>query len=153
MKTTAKKLIRIRAFIWIILSVLLFASCEEELTGDVGTAEAIEGRWNVAENSEITGEANYQVYIGIYADDSSSVIISNFYQLGYDNGEVIGDISGNRIELRQNQEIGYSSSTYTIVSGTGTISDDYQNIDWQYEVDDGSGTVDNVTAIYSKSNR
>ena len=72
--------------------------------------------------------------------------ISNFYQLGYDSEEVIGDISGNRIELRPDQHV----AGYTIISGTGTITDDYQNIDWQYKVDDGSGDEDNASAVYTK---
>jgi hypothetical protein len=150
MKTANKHLRSIRAFIWVIMAVLFFVSCEEELTGDVGTAEALEGNWTVNENSEFAGNTSYQVYIDIYSDDSSSVLISNFYQLGYESGEVIGDISGNRIELRPSQDINYQGITYTVESGTGTISDDYQSIDWQYKVDDGSGTPDNVTAVYSK---
>jgi hypothetical protein len=150
MKTMNKTFNQIRPFILIIMVALFFASCEEELTGDVSTAEALEGIWSVNENSDFVGNTSYQVNIDIYSDDSSSVLISNFYQLSYESGEVIGDISGNRIELRPNQVIDYEGVTYTVVSGTGTISDDYQNIDWQYEVDDGSGTIDNVTAVYSK---
>lgn len=145
-----KKLNRLTTFIGVILVVLFFASCEDELTGNVSTVEALEGEWTVSEDSELAGSTSYRVYIDIYSDDSSSVLISNFYQLGYDDGEVVGDISGNRIELRPDQAIDYYGSTYIVVSGTGTISDDYQNIDWQYEVDDGSGTTDNATAIYSK---
>lgn len=150
MKTMNKTFNRIRPFIWMIVGVLIFVSCEEELTGDVNTAEALEGEWVVDENSEFAGNTSYQVYIDIYSDDSSSVLISNFYQLGYESGEVIGDISGNRIELRPSQDINYQGITYTVENGTGTISDDFQSIDWQYDVDDGSGTVDNVTAVYTK---
>lgn len=150
MRTMNKTFSRITPIIWMIVGVLMFVSCEEELTGDVNTAEALEGEWVVDENSDVAGNTSYRAYIDIYSDDSSSVLISNFYQLGYDTGEVIGDISGNRIELRPNQEIDYYGSTYTVVNGTGTISDDYQSIDWQYDIDDGSGTVDNVTAVYTK---
>ena len=136
--------------IWLIAITLLFTACEEELTGDVGMAEALEGEWEAEEDSEIEGTSTYPVYIDIYSDDSSSVSISNFYQLGYDSTPVIGDISGNRIELRPDQVVTYYGVDYTIKGGTGTITDDYKNIDWQYKVDDGSGVIDNVTAIYTK---
>jgi len=140
----------LRPFIWLIVIVFFLSACEEELTGDVDIAGAIEGQWNVEEDSEVEGTSSYPVYIDLYSDDSSSVSISNFYQLGYDSDPVIGDISGNRIELRTNQVINSFGVSYTVKSGTGTITDDYKNIDWQYRVDDGSGVIDNVTAIYTK---
>lgn len=130
---------------------LFFSGCENALTDSVTTAEAIEGEWRVEENSEFySGTSSYQVYIGIAPNDSSKVVISNFYQLGYD-AEVTGNISGNRIELDPNQLIDLSGvSSYVIKQGGGTVSDDYQRIEWQYQVDDGSGVIDNADAIYTK---
>ena len=135
----------------LVLLLLCFSGCENTLTGDVSTAEAIEGEWNVEENSEFySGTSSYQVYIGIAPSDSSKVIISNFYQLGYDT-EVTGNISGTRIELDPNQLVNLSGiSSYVIKQGVGTVSDDYQRIEWQYQVDDGSGDIDNADAIYTK---
>lgn len=139
-----------RVFLFAFVCMLFFYACEDELTGDIRTAEAIPGEWRVNEESENLGTSSYQVYIGISAEDSSKVLISNFYQLGYDT-EVIGFISGNRIELQNNQEVSLSGiSSYIIKSGSGTVSSDYQNIDWQYTIDDGSGNIDNVSAIYTK---
>ena len=135
---------------WLIVIIFFLSACENELTGDVDLAEAIEGQWNVEEDSEVMGTSGYSVYIGIYSDDSSSVSISNFYQLSYDSDPVIGDISDNRIELRPNQVINSLGVSYTVKSGTGTITNDYKNIDWEYNVDDGSGVIDNATAIYTK---
>jgi len=139
-----------RMFLFAVMSMLIFYACEEEQIGDIRTAKALPGEWRVNEESENLGSSSYQVYMGIAAGDSSKVIISNFYQLGYDT-EVIGFISGNRIELKNNQEVSLSGiSSYNIKSGSGTVSSDYQNIDWQYIIDDGSGKIDNVSAIYSK---
>lgn len=139
------KIYYLKPFIWLIFIALFLSACEDELTDDVGIAEAIEGQWVVEETSELLGEDRYGVYIDIFPDDSSSVRISNFYSIGYDY-DVIGDISDSRIELRPNQQVG----GYEIISGTGRITDDYQNIDWDYKVDDGSGDIDNVTAVYTK---
>ncbi|MGM0498323.1 MAG: hypothetical protein ACQESJ_10425 [Bacteroidota bacterium] len=139
------KIYYLKPFIWLIFIALFLSACEDELTDDVGIAEAIEGQWVVEETSVLLGEDRYGVYIDIFPDDSSSVRISNFYSIGYDY-DVIGDISDSRIELRPNQQVG----GYEIISGTGRITDDYQNIDWDYKVDDGSGDIDNVTAVYTK---
>jgi len=144
------KLYYLKPCIWLIITTLFLSACEEEPTGGVDIAGAIEGQWNAEEDSEVEGTSSYTVYIDIHSDDSSSVSISNFYQLGYDSNPVIGDISGSRIELRPNQVVDYYGVSYTIESGTGTITDDYKNIDWQYKVDDGSGVIDNVTAVYTK---
>lgn len=139
-------LCNIKPVVRLVIITFFLSACENEFTDVVSMAEALEGEWKVEEASELLGESSYRVDINIYSDDSSSVSISNFYQLGYDSEDVIGDISGNRIELRPNQQV----AGYEIISGSGTITDDYQNIDWQYKVDDGSGEIDNVTAVYTK---
>jgi len=144
------KLYYLRLSIWLIAIVFFFSACEEELTGNVDIAEALEGEWKAEEKSEILGASGYPVYIDIYSNDSSSVSISNFYNLGFDSDPVIGDISGNRIVLRSDQVVNYYGTSYTVKRGTGTITDDYKNIDWEYKVDDGSGEIDNVTAVYTK---
>jgi hypothetical protein len=137
------------------LMVLLFlgilsGSCEETQDGD-NLAEALEGEWKVDENSEFykSGQATYNVYITLSTQDSSTVYIANFYQLGYDN-EIVGSIGDDRIQLEAGQEASVLNSVYTIVSGRGTIATDYQSIGWEYEVDDGSGSIDHVTATYSR---
>ena len=132
------------------LTALLVNSCEETRTTP-GDVESLEGEWKVEETSENfkSAQATYQVYISPSQEDSTQIIISNFYHLGIDT-EVIGAVNGNRIELLSNQTVTTLGVSYTVVSGTGIISDDYQNIDWQYVIDDGSGQTDNVTAIYTK---
>jgi hypothetical protein len=132
-------------FIFIVL-----AGCEKgrNYPADI---ELLEGTWKVDEQSQSFKNSNavYSVNIRIAPEDSSRIIISNFYQLG-STAEAIGKVEDSRIILLSDQNISYAGVAYTIISGSGTISDDYRNIDWQYKVDDGSGDVDNVTAIYTK---
>lgn len=138
-------------YIFIFLSLIIL-SCEKDDQSDIEVAEALEGEWSVDETSQYYKNqmSTYQVEITPVSENDDQVLISNFYQLGYENS-VMGDIEGKKIKLVPNQEIIVSGiSSYTILSGTGNISDDYQNIDWNYEVDDGSGQIDYVEAIYTK---
>jgi len=137
--------------IFFFLSLILI-SCEKDDESDIEVAEALEGEWSVDETSQYYKNQSsvYQVEITPVSENDDQVLISNFYQLGYENS-VMGEIEGKKIKLVPNQEIIVSGiSSYTILTGTGNISDDYQNIDWNYEVDDGSGQIDYVEAIYTK---
>ena len=129
---------------------IIVVACESEQNG-AGTAEALEGRWKVDETSEIykSTASVYYANISIAPNDSSRIIISNFYNLGSGN-EVIGIVEGNRIELVANQEYTHLSSTYIFKNGTGRIATDYQSIQWEYTVDDQSGILDHVTATYTR---
>ena len=131
--------------------LLIIASSCEEVRNKPGEVSSLEGEWTVKENSEKfkSRHATYNVYISLSADDSTRISISNFYHMGYDN-EIIGTVDGNRIELPSGQKMSMVESVYVLLSGVGNISSDYQSISWQYEIDDGSGTVDHVTATYTR---
>ena len=150
-KTEAMKTkIRIHPFLPVSIFLLaLTVSCEELLntTGtDEDVRERIEGQWSCDETSEIyksTAEI-YSVYISPDPDDSTKVLIDNFYELGYDVSAV-ATVSGRNLFINT-QTVG---DGYTVI-GSGTISSDYNKINWSYSVEDGSGEVDDVTATYTK---
>jgi len=145
-----KTKIRIHPFLPVSIFLLaLTVSCEELLntTGtDEDVRERIEGQWSCDETSEIyksTAEI-YSVYISPDPDDSTKVLIDNFYELGYDVSAV-ATVSGRNLFINT-QTVG---DGYTVI-GSGTISSDYNKINWSYSVEDGSGEVDDVTATYTK---
>ena len=136
-----------------ILSVLLlmfFASCEE-IRNEPTEVSSLEGEWKVDEDSELfkSTEDTYHVNISLSPYDSTMIYISNFYHVGPES-EIVGKVEGDRIELPSGQEMTVLESVYTILSGSGNIATDYQSISWSYEIDDGSGMVDHVTATYTR---
>jgi hypothetical protein len=122
-------------------------SCEtiDTLTGSAATVAKLEGEWTCDEQSEVfkaTAET-YTVTLSADADNNSGVIIDNFYGL---NASAKANISGMSFIIpNQNVEGGFS------VSGSGTISSNFEKITLSYNVDDGSGTVDHCTAVYTKN--
>lgn len=129
-----------------ILIISLIWSCELENTDLLTTTEKLEGQWMCDENAELFKSTldQYTVYIEISPIDDKNVLISNFYQLGH-NIDVVASISGMTITLP------YQTTTDGFeVNGAGTISSKYNKITWRYYVDDGSGFVDQVDAVYTK---
>jgi hypothetical protein len=137
----------IRTFCLIMLLTLVFTqSCEiaGELTGASAAIDKIEGEWSCDEQSSIykaTAEI-YAVFISQDPDNASGVIIDNFY--GLQTAAKANVVGMSLIISNQTLEGGF------VVSGSGIISSDYKEIDMTYKVDDGSGMIDNVTAIYTK---
>jgi len=86
----------------------------------------------------------FSVYISPHPSDSTKILIDNFYELGYTVSAVA--IVSNRSLYINTQTIG---DGFTII-GSGTISSNFNEIEWNYSVEDGSGAVDNVTATYTK---
>jgi len=127
--------------------VFTLSSCElvEELTGSAATVAKIEGEWTCDEQSEIfkaTSEI-YTVTLSADADNPAAVIIDNFYGL---NVPAVATVAGMSLII-SNQTIGDGFA----VSGSGTISSDFKEINLSYTVDDGSGTSDHCTAVYTKN--
>jgi hypothetical protein len=143
LQATGRKL----ALLAFIIPFLFTWSCEtiDTLTGSAATVAKLEGDWTCDEQSEVfkaTAET-YTVTLSADADNNAGVIIDNFYGL---NASAKANVSGmNFIIPNQNVEGGFS------VSGSGTISSNYEKITLSYNVDDGSGTVDHCTAVYTKN--
>jgi len=130
-----------------LLLMVLNQSCEElndMSNGDV--RDKLEGQWQCDETSEYfksTAEV-FSVYISPHPSDSTKILIDNFYELGY-TVSAVATVS-NRSLYINTQTIG---DGFTII-GSGTISSNFNEIEWNYSVEDGSGAVDNVTATYTK---
>jgi hypothetical protein len=130
-----------------ILILMLAPSCEE--LGNMGTEnirDNIEGQWQCDETSEYYKSTAqiYEVYIYPHPDDSTLVFIENFYGLTNDVS-VIAKVSSRNLFINT-QTVGEGFT----ITGSGTISSNFNNINWSYSVDDGSGKIDNVTATYTK---
>jgi len=130
----------------LLILVMVSVACEQERT-DTELIKSLEGSWQVREKDPQYGKTTYYVTISISNQDSSKIFISNFYE---SNDEVSATVEGQRIIIDPNNQKITNITTYIIKSGSGTITDDYRNIDWRYQVDDGSGTSYEVTAIYEK---
>ena len=144
-----KKMKTVYAKLTILLVFIIMYSCEliddNPATGDV--RDRIEGQWKCDETSQIykSTESIYWVYIDPDLYDTTKVIISNFYNLGFD---IYVYVRINSLNLSISQQT--TKDGFKILSGSGNISSNYKEINWNYRVDDGSGEIDNVTATYTK---
>jgi hypothetical protein len=133
----------------ILLGFLVIYSCEliNDVPDDADPRARIEGQWQCDESSQLykSTEDIYWVYIDPDPNDSTRVIISNFYNLG-DDIDVYAKINNSNLSI-SNQT---TKDGYKVLSGSGSISSNYKQINWTYRIDDGSGEIDNVTATYTK---
>jgi hypothetical protein len=131
-----------------LIVVVILNACElnEDLVGVNPLVAELEGEWLCEEESEIykaTKEV-YTVYISPDADNSDGLIIDGFYQLG-DIG-LKATILNTSINIpSQSVEGGFT------ISGSGVVKSNHTKIDWTYNVDDGSGVIDHVTAVYTRN--
>ncbi|MBN1118937.1 MAG: hypothetical protein JXA77_17130 [Bacteroidales bacterium] len=134
-------------FNFILLFTFIFnISCEDLLdTNSKSIIEKIEGTWKCEESSSLFKSTQdfYTVYISPSASDSTQVLISNFYDLG-SGVEAVGRVTGTNISLATQTLLGGFK-----IRGSGTISENAQQINWTYYVDDGSGEEDEVNAVYT----
>lgn len=127
--------------------LLVLNSCEfvEQVDpdGNDDPRDNIVDTWRSTEISDIYGKSSYLVDIAKEPQDSTGLILSNFYNLGVD-AEVDGTLNGSKIIIPLQVVDGNQ------ITGEGIISPDYQDIDFTYEVDDGSGEIDNASAEFSR---
>ena len=129
-----------------IMVALGLNSCEEILDGN--TIDDLEGQWSVIENTQKkkkSTEDAFQVYISVDPDNSSKVIIENFYALGWGVSFVRANYSNGTLTIPRQT----FASDYEVVSGVGTISSNYKKIDWTYMIDEGDGIPISFTATYA----
>jgi len=131
----------------LILVMLMVTSCElgEDFNSDNGgdPRDNIVDTWRSTEISAIYGKSNFLVDISKEPLDSTKVILSNFYNLGVDT-EVKGTLNGYKIYISTQVVNGNE------ISGEGTMAGDYSNINFVYDVEDGSGEEDNVEAEFNR---
>ncbi len=130
-----------------LLLYLVLANACEDLLGDMETGDPrdnIVDTWKCDEESNFYKSAKeiYWVEISKHPTDSTRIIIYNFYNVKADAEAVM-----NGLDLTLPLQTIKGGFT---VSGTGRINKDYKEIHWQYIVDDGSGQLDNASAVYSR---
>jgi hypothetical protein len=131
----------LKNLLWLIFLVLIVSGCEDL---PIFTKGNISGLWLCNESGGYKKSTleTYYVEIDTHPDDSTKVIISNFFNID-DDAEA--RISGTTLTLAsQTLEGGFT------VHGSGVISKNYTQIDWIYFVDDGSGDEERITAVYTK---
>ena len=118
--------------------ILSISSCEKEEK----TYSSVTGSWRCEENHPVNGFRNYLVEIDSVKSETDLYLISNFYNVDY-NEFVFARLSENELTIN-NQVI-----TALFVNGTGTVNEDFTLIDWVYEIDDGIQEI-SVFARYTR---
>jgi len=127
--------------------VFIYNSCEELINNELTSSEIaqkLEGQWQCNEQSSQFKSTDdyYSVYITLSETDSTKVFISNIYQLGNEI-EAYAKIDKQTITIPRQIVDGYT------INGSGTISSNLREITWQQYVDDGSGIIDEIDAVYT----
>lgn len=122
----------------VILVLTTLIACEED-----NSYTSVVGTWQCIEVGTLNTPNPYFVDILRESSDSTILKIDNFYNMGYGK-EIFANINGFDITVQSNLH-GFS------INGTGRVSSDYESIEWEYEVDDGSGNIDYVNANYSRN--
>jgi len=133
----------------VILAVfaLLTYSCEDLLGPDTGDdRDKLVDTWKVVDESEPlkSGQVNYWVEIEKDPDQQQMIRIYSFNYLG-DDIYALASLSGSTLTLAQQDLPGGWT-----VQGSGEIQKSWNEIHWTYTVDDGSGMLEKVTAVYTR---
>ena len=133
-----------------IIALAFFSnSCVDELPdiSENKPTELLVGTWSVVENSETYGQQNYDVAIYVFDAVDDMVKIYNFYGLG-SWSHVLAGVAGHTITIAEQTIEGHK------IIGTGTISDDFKTIEFDYNVEEVSVVKslnsEDVTAIFTK---
>jgi len=121
--------------------ILLSAQCELLEDSTLSMAERLEGRWKVEETDLKAGW--YYTEIFISPIDSNRIMIDNFY--GLEAGSIYAEISGMRLIVPEQ----VFANDFT-VRGSADISSGYDQMNWVYDIDDGSGIWESFSAVYVK---
>ncbi|MGE0562190.1 MAG: hypothetical protein AB7O47_10260 [Flavobacteriales bacterium] len=137
-----------------ILSVfcVTFYSCTKEddnknVTGTTSPSDprnVFIGTWVSNEDSQVFGTTTYSVDILAHSSITNRIIVSNFYNLGFQASNCQMEISGNSITIFQQNLSGYD------VIGSGTLVNS-STINLSYTTNDGAG-IDSVSTVYTKTN-
>lgn len=135
----------LKGYPWLFTIILFFTACEvEDLNlGSNDDRDKITDTWNCNEESSLFGKTSYDSDISKSSSDSVTIYIDNIYQLGFAT-EANATLDNRKIIIPQQQVEG------NIIEGNGQVSSNYQSIEFNYIVDDGSGDIDNVYALYTR---
>ena len=123
-------------------SLFFFNACEQDDDDpDYDLRDEYVGTWTCNETAGDFAPQTYDVTIS-KGSGSDAIRIANFYNLGL-GFSVTAIVSENNLNIASQIVDGYT------LSGSGNATVDFSRINWNYNVNDGSGT-DNVTAHYVK---
>lgn len=143
MKTT---LFQNKFFQFALLFVMtLLASCAPETAEEV--VADYTGTWTCNETtSSPAGQSNFSVRLKKVGTSTTEYKIENFYNLGFNN-EAAVSIGATSITI-SSQTIGSGNAAYA-ASGSGTVNS-ATKLTMSYNMNDGSGVVDNCSATFTK---
>ncbi|PCH91059.1 MAG: hypothetical protein COB85_09635 [Bacteroidetes bacterium] len=129
----------------LVLLALIAGACNKDKDGD-GTAvrDNYLGLWQCDEfdqNQQLT--STFQVEIHAHGSNANNILIDNFNLLGQ-GYQAEASTSGTSLTILQ-QVIGSVS-----VSGSGYITNQLSTIELAYNVDDGSGQPESISATLTK---
>ena len=133
----------------VILVVLAFLaySCEDLSGPDTGDdRDSLVDTWKVTEESSPlkSEQGAYWVEIEKHPDKQDMVLIYFFHGLG-DDVYAEASLSGSTLTLgSQVLQGGWT------IQGSGEIQNRWNEINWTYTADDGSGVIYQVTAVYTR---
>ena len=99
------------------------------------------GNWICSETSSENGSSSFTVTISLKPDNSTQILLSNFYQLGT-AAKVYAIVAGTYATIPEQTVSGFS------IKGNGTLINNNTRIDWTYQVSEAD--LDDCTAVYTK---
>ena len=131
----------------LVLLTFLAYSCEDLLGPDTGDdRDKLVDTWKVTEESSPlkSGQGAYWVEIEKHPYNQNMVRIYFFHGLG-DYVYAEASLGGSTLTLgSQVLQGGWT------IQGSGEIQRSWNEIHWTYTADDGSGVIDQVTAVYTR---
>lgn len=110
-------------------------TCDEGFEGDDCKTEVrakIIGTYGMTETCSVTGNANYDIVITKASTDVMNVLISPFG--GYPGATGTAKVEGDVITISAQSSVGFS------FNGSGTISNNGNNISLSYTISDGTNS-------------
>lgn len=142
---------RLKNTLLIISVIFLLNSCEEDPLGLFGDdiRDGMVGTWSVQETSSLFKKSvnTYQVSISKDNQDSTAIFIRNFYDLG--NAVSVKAIMGNGYLIIPEQNANGGLIGTVSISGSGSVTWEYDKVTVSYTVDLQDNTTDNVSAVYT----
>jgi len=137
-----KKIFRYTFIIGILLTLLYSCNSNDTNTTSSDPRSNFTGNWTCVEASHLNGNSSFTVTISLNPNNSSQILLANFYHLGT-NQSVYGIVANTNVTVPQQTVNGIK------VSGSGNLANNNTKINWNYFANDGAD-IDTCTAVYTK---
>jgi hypothetical protein len=138
MKKNLLAIIILGAFI----SILYSCNSNDSNATSSDPRENFIGTWTCNESSHLNGNSAFQVTISLNPNNSSQILLADFYHLGTSQ-KVYGVVANTNVTIPQQTVSGFS------IKGSGTITNNNTKINWNYYANNGAD-LDTCTAVYTK---